>query len=124
MDMFNIGLELLEAMDDYYNSARGTGRTTYLLNKVKNDDVVIFVDLMQANYFEKLAKSKGIDVVCRVIDSNDYPSVEFQNKLRSIRSKGNTYFDHVWFEKFYKQSMIDAIKQIEYMQIDLSNYDN
>lgn len=94
MDIFNIGLDLLEVMNNYYNSARGAGRSTYLLNKVKNDDVVIFVDLMQANYFEKLAKSKGINVICLVIDPDDYPSIEFQNKLRSVRSKGNTYFDH------------------------------
>lgn len=124
MDIFNIGYHLLEVMYNYYNSARATGRTTYLLNKVKNGDVVIFVDLMQANYFEKLAKSKGIDIICRIIDPDDYPSVEFQNKLRSVRSKGNTYFDHVWIEKFYKNYMIDAIRQLEYMQMDLSNYDN
>lgn len=124
MDIYNIGKDILNQIDYYISTKRGTGRTTYLLNKVKNDDVVIFVDLMQANYFEKLAKSKGINVICRIIDPDDYPSVEFQNKLRSVRSKGNTYFDHVWIEKFYKNYMIDAIRQLGYMQIDLSNYDN
>ena len=94
----------------YFRSARQTGRTTSLVESVKDGDRIVFADGKEAERVRGMCLARGVAVECIVADPKN-PSRVFERGP----SKGRTLFDHSWVEQFY----LDAIKHAQAVIDDL-----
>jgi len=119
MDHFGIGAAIQTAIDMYGRAARGTGRTTSLLESVKTGDRVVFVHIQQAREFDEQCKECGITVECVVCNPAD-PTTLFERG--SLPNDGRMLFDHFWVETFYRNAISSAAKEIDALQARFSGY--
>lgn len=117
MDHFGIGQALNAAAQIYFSSARGTGRTTHLLENLKNGDQVVFRDSQEARRVQTLCKERSLDVKCLVIPVEDPHKV-----FESPTPKGRTLFDHTWVEFYYQRALLLAQQEIEHFQRESSGF--
>ena len=59
MDHFGIGGAILGAVRVYLHGARGTGRTTSLLESVGSGDRVVFQSTQESRRFKDLCSARG-----------------------------------------------------------------
>jgi hypothetical protein len=97
MDQFGIGAAMLTAAQMYSQLARRSGRTTALLDTLKDGDRVVFADEKHVRHFESLLRERGLKVSCIVI-----PPRNMVDMLYRPRSTGKTVMDHVWLEQYYQ----------------------
>jgi len=121
MDIFEIEKDITDIIKQYFDITRGTGRTTKLLDTVKDGDRVIFVNRTQAMMFENLCKPRGLQVKCIDIspEIDNLVSIVHYPNLRGLRT-GKTYFDHVWLEMHYKHKIKQTAAAIDEAQAYLS----
>src|SRR5215469_9741891 len=117
MDHFGIGNAIRAVAEIYFRSCRRTGRTTTLLESVKDGDRVVFVDVMQADRFRRLCIERKLRVDCIVID----PQKPY-HLMHQRMSLGRTIFDHVWVEQFYLNRISECEAEIDRMQKDSSGF--
>jgi len=111
MDHFGIGAAMLAAVGMYQQSARKTGRTTSLIESLKDGDRVIFADQRQADLFDLHVRERGIKVECRVVDPKRAGrAMEFGT------AEGRTLFDHVWVEQLYIHRIQGAGQELDELQ--------
>lgn len=115
-DIFGIYNGLKATQTLYFTLSRRSGRTTSMLESLKNGDRVIFLNSKQARLFEILAKERNLEIECRVLTINENPFDKFPP------SKGRTIFDHSWVEEFYYKSLDKAAESIGVIQRELSGY--
>lgn len=118
MDHSGIGSALIATSNVYFKSARQSGRTTQLLDSVKDGDRIIFATHKEARRFEQLAKEKGKCIEVVSVGTGNY-GIEFIHQNLTT-SKGRTFFDHGWVEARYLHVLEDERKFIDKMQNDLS----
>ncbi len=111
MDIFGIGVHMLSLAQSYSQVARRTGRSTMLLDILKDGDRVVFADHREASRFARLCKERKLTVECITIPLEDYGML--QHKGRSI---GRTLFDHTWLERFYQREIENAGRHIDQLQ--------
>ena len=116
MDIFGIGNALKGTASTYYLASRRTGRTTMMIESVRDGDRIIFSDNKEARRVERLLKERNLDVECRVliIGEND--------KLKFGTAQGRTIFDHSWVEQFYLYALKQTESEIDFIQKELSGY--
>jgi len=119
MDHFGIGAAMKGMLLTYVQTSRRTGRTTSLLESLKDGDRVIFSDVRHAREFERLTKERGIKVDCVTIDPGDDLGL---NKLESSPGDGRTILDHVWVEQYYERWIDRTARVIDNIQKNLSGY--
>ena len=117
MDHFGIGAAIEGAVRIYLRSARGTGRTTSLVESVKNGDRLVFSDSREAERVRHLCEERGLKVECVVIDPK-YPQRIFERGS----SQGRTIFDHSWIEEYYLNVIDKAQKEIDHLEKESSGY--
>lgn len=117
MDHFGIGSAIASAAQMYFRCARGTRRTTSLLESVKDGDRVVFVDSHQADLFSRLCEERGVDVDCCVVDPRT-PERVFEKGT----PQGRTVFDHVWVEQFYTLAIERAARDIDHLETQATGY--
>lgn len=117
MDHFGIGAGVSAAVGMYFACARRTGRTTSLVESLKNGDRVVFADPKEARRVEQLCKERGVEVQCIVI-----PPKEPQRVFDRPPSEGRTLFDHTWLEQFYAYVFIRAAKDLDHFERETSGY--
>ena len=103
----------------YFISARRSGRTTSLIESVKTDDRVVFVNSSEAARVKYLCKQRNINIETIVIDPKN-PSSLFNKG--SVLNDGRLIFDHAWVEEYYLNNIQDAQKQIDNYQREISGY--
>lgn len=118
MDHFGIGAGLTGAMDIYFHASRGTGRTTSLVDSVKEGDRVIFVSEKQAKEFERKCKDRGLKVETMACGVDDFDRLIYARQ--PVQGDGRLIFDHVWVEQFYRYALDRSIKEIDRLQRELS----
>lgn len=112
MDHFGIGAAMQGVAGIYFRSARQTGRTTSLVESVKNGDRIVFADSKEAERVRRMCLARGVDVECVVVEPSN-PGRVFDRGP----SKGRTLFDHAWVEQHYlhaiehAQAVIDDIER-------------
>jgi hypothetical protein len=111
MDFFSIGTTLQTAMQMYSQVARTTGRTTKLLNILKDGDRVVFINETHVQLFQNQLRERNLKTTCTSINPR-YP----EQLLQRAPCSGQTYFDHVWVEEFYKLAIERASVDIDYFQ--------
>jgi len=117
MDKFGIGAGVMGLVMTYFAAARRTGRTTALVESLKNGDRVVFVDDKQAKHVERMCRELGVKAECVVI-SPRHPEGVFDRSTPT----GRTIFDHVWLEEFYKERIAEAMRSIDYLERESSGF--
>lgn len=108
MDHYGIGNAML-AMDRIYaNASRGTGRTTSLVESVKDGDRVVFTNEREARRVERLCKERGVTIKLMVLDPK---------RIELIFSRppidGRTILDHSMVEALYTSSIEQCAQFID-----------
>jgi hypothetical protein len=117
MDHFGIGAAMRGITQIYIQSARRTGRTTSLVESVKNGDRIIFVDNNEAERVKRLCLERGVKVECIVIDPKKPGDV-----FKRGTPEGRTLFDHSWVEQYYVNAIEFAKNDIDRLQQQTSCY--
>lgn len=116
MDSFGIGAGVKGAVEIYFRGARRTGRTTALVESVKNGDCICFLPehRIEAERVQRLCRERGVEVKCITLDPQE-PT------LRET-AKGRMIFDHSWIEKYYRLAIQRAEDDIAYLEREMSGY--
>lgn len=117
MDFFGIGQALTGCLEIYFRSARMTGRTTNLIESVKDGDMVVFSTHKDRVIFVRELNARGLSCATMVCDPVDINGI-----FKVATSKGRTIFDHRFVEEFYTNSLNSAISTLERVQIESSGY--
>ena len=118
MDIFGIGSAIKATVGMYLVMARGTGRTTVMINSLKPGDRIIFTNNNEANRVKRLCNEREINDIRFEVVSPEYPDKLFNRGS----SQGRTFFDHSWIEEFYRNAIDRAEKDINYFQTEISGY--
>lgn len=117
MDFLGIGEAVTGAVRVYFKSARATGRTTRMLNSLRNGDRVYFLNHGEANHFHYACKKRNLDVECIVIPVNS------PEKVFSLPApRGRAIFDHHWLESYYEQQLRRAAEAINGLEVQSSGW--
>lgn len=119
MDFFGIGQAIKTAVVVYRQSARGTGRTTSLVDGVKDGDRIVFASQKEAFRVKRLIKERGINVSCIVVNPKT-PERIFE--MGSVAGEGRNIFDHTWVEMFYENAINDVFRFIDKLERETSGY--
>jgi hypothetical protein len=117
MDHFGIGAAMKAMALNYTYSARRTGRTTSLVESVKDGDRIVFAERREADRVGHLCLERGVKVECIVIDPRDPGRV-----MERRQPEGRTIFDHSWVEIFYMRAIEAAAGAIDHLERETSGY--
>ncbi len=117
MDHFGIGLAIKGMAIAYFHASRATGRTTSLVESVKDGDRIVFIDSNHARRVERLCLDRGVNVECIVVDPKT-PEHVFDMPT----SVGRTIFDHCWIEQRYLHVIERTQKEIDTLERESSGY--
>lgn len=117
MDHFGIGAAMQAAAEIYTHSARRTGRTTSLVESVKDGDRIVFSCARESARVQRLCAERGVKVDCIVIDP------ETPRKIFEFGTpQGRTIFDHSWVESRYIMAISKTMQEIDYLEREASGY--
>ena len=117
MDHFGIGAAVLGSVRIYMHSARRTGRTTSLVESVKDGDRIVFCDTREAERVRRLTLERGVKVECVVISPSDP-----QRLFERATAEGRTILDHSWVESYYQLAIERAQADIDHFERETSGY--
>ena len=115
MDNFGIGAALKAVANIYFMSARKSGRTTAMIDGLKNGDQVIFSNAQEAYRVQRLCREKGIDVKCISVEPH-----KFHAAGKFYNARGRTIFDHSWIEQYYLKTLYAVESEIDWLQKEVS----
>ena len=111
MDHFGIGRAMKGMAMLYFQSARQSGRTTSLLDSLKDGDRVCFSVPAEAKRFRLLCRERQLDVQCIVLDP-----ARMHHLLDGQKSKGRTLFDHTFVEDRYQLALERCERELDELQ--------
>jgi hypothetical protein len=117
MDHFGIGAAMRGMAMMYFRSARQTGRTTSLVESVKDGDRIIFADGREAARVRRMCSERGVKVDCIVVEPKT-PERVFERGT----PEGRTIFDHSWIEQMYLQAIERTQQEIDHLEREASGY--
>ena len=116
-DHFGISRALISATRIYFNCSRNSGRTTSLVESLKEGDRVVFTNVREAERVLRLAKQRGVSITYLV--NNPKEPGDF---LRNSEMPGRTIFDHSWVENFYLNRLKEAESDVGSLAGRLSGF--
>lgn len=117
MDHFGIGAAMTAMTRIYAQTARRTGRTTSLVESVKDGDRIVFAERMEAVRVKRLRLERGVEVDCIVVDPKNASRL-----FERAPSEGRTIFDHTLVERFYEATIERAAEEIDLMERQASGF--
>jgi len=117
MGHFGIGTAVQAAVSVVMQTSRGSGRTTSLVESVKEGDRIVFADSREADRVRRLCLEHGVTVECIVVGPD-----EPQEVLLKGTSQGRMIFDHTWIERFYTLTVERAQAEIDKLEQACSGY--
>lgn len=108
MDTYNIANSMRVGLEMLMQGARQSGRTTRMLDGLKDGDRIITSDTRNVRILQNQARQRGLNV--EVI----FWSVKEMhcNIYRLKKSAGRTVFDHVFIENFWKTRIADIEREL------------
>jgi len=117
MDHFEIGQAMKGMARCYFQASRGTGRTTSLLDSLKDGDRVCCVSSQEAERLKRMLRERQVDAQAIAIDPNT-PERIFERGT----PKGRTIFDESWVEQYYIRALERAAQDIDHLQRQASGF--
>lgn len=117
MDHFGIGTALQAMLQTYEFTARGTGRTTNLIESLRDGDRVVVESAAVKRHIVGLLQERGLKVDVIVVDP-----VKFSDLFNHRPSEGRTLFEHTWLVARYKHVLELAANDIDRWQRETSGY--
>lgn len=117
MDHFGIGNAVQGMLHTYISTSRQTGRTTSLLESLKDGDRVCCASANEAEQLARLCRERDLNVRCIVV----HPGEPGQLFTRPP-SEGRTIFDHTWVEQYYLSTMKRCQADIDHLQRQSSGF--
>lgn len=117
MDHFGIGAAIRGAIDVYICAARRTGRTTALLESLKDGDRVVCHETKHQRELQRLCRERKLNVEVILV-----PVTKPEDVFMRGTSEGRTLFDHAWLEAYYADVVEEAAKRVDYWQTQSSGY--
>lgn len=118
MDHYGIGAGVLGCINTYFISARQSGRTTSLIESLKDGDRVVFNNSREADRVKRLCVERGLNIEVLIINTGDFPSTLFQHHT----PKGRTILDHSLVEDLYRKAINSVHDDIAYYQRQSSGF--
>lgn len=117
MDHYGIGAAVKGMLRGYFMGARQTGRTTSLLESLRDGDRVCCATAKEAARLTTLCKEWNLDVHCFVVDPRT------PQEVFSIgTAQGRMIFDHRWVEQFYELQLEACTETIDKLQRQTSGF--
>lgn len=117
MDHFGIGLAMRGMALGYFQASRRTGRTTSLVESLKDGDRVCCATEQEAKRLGLLCRERGLQVDFMVLDPADPTGV-----FKRGRPEGRTILDHSWVELYYMRALDRCASGIDALQRESSGY--
>lgn len=117
MYQFGIGAAIEGAAKIYMQSARSTGRTTSMVDSVKDGDRICFMNSRESDRVKRLCLERGVNVECIVIE----PGLA-ERVFERGTPQGRLIFDHSWIEQYYLEAIKRAAAEIDRLQQQASGY--
>jgi hypothetical protein len=117
MDHFGIGQALQGVLRGYFAGARRSGRTTSLVESVRDGDRVVCANLQTAEQLRQLLRERDLAVEVVMI-----PATEPERLFQLGTSTGRTLFDHVWIEAHYLHALAVAEGVVDTLQRETSGF--
>lgn len=117
MDHFGIGAAVEGAARVYFQSARRTGRTTSLLESLKDGDRVCCATGAEAQHLERQCRERGLQVQVITLPPNLAYSIFDRGT-----PEGRTIFDHGWVERYYMGALEHARAELDHLQREASGF--
>lgn len=117
MDHFGIGTAVQAAVSVVMQASRRSGRTTSLVESVKEGDRIVFADPREADRVRRLCLERGVTVECIVVEPDRPHEV-----LLKGTTQGRMIFDHTWVERFYALTVERAQVEIDKLEQAGSGY--
>ena len=117
MDFFGIGNAIKGAIQIYYRGSRQTGRTTNLLDSLKDGDRVYVAGRGDAKWLQDKCKERNLNIECVSIPVKDAGRV-----FDLGTSQGRAVFDHNWVEEYYLNAIEQAAKDIAHLEKETGGY--
>jgi len=117
MDHFGIGTGVAGAAKVYFQSSRRTGRTTSLVDSLKDGDVVVFLNEREGQRVKSLCKDRGVDI--EIVVCNPAMPERLFTQYAPLGDE-RFLFDHSWVEAFYMRAIDRAQNDIDRFQKEFS----
>lgn len=117
MDHFGIGQAMKGMARCYFQASRGTGRSTSLLESLKDGDRVCCASSKEAERLMRMLRERKVDAQVIAIAPNT-PERIFERGT----PKGRTIFDESWVEQYYIRALETAAKDIDRFQREASGF--
>lgn len=107
---FGAGVAVRGMLAVYQQTAKQTGRTTAMLDRVKDGDRIVFADPREAERVRRMLRDRQANVECVTC-----PPSDLRGLLDRPPAVGRLVFDHGWIELYYRdvvqraQGDLDAI---------------
>ncbi len=117
MDHFGIGQAMQGMAEVYFRGARQSGRTTSLIESLKDGDRVVCADAREADRLKRLCEERKIKAKFIVL-----PPAEPSRIFERGTSEGRTLFDHSWIEMYFMGVLKEAELHIDHLQRESSGF--
>lgn len=108
---YGIGPALTAAMQMLSHASRGTGRTTHMIECLRDGDRVIFCDHNEAERVRRIARQRKIKIETIVCEPTE------RGLLTRVEPyPGVTHFDHSWVDRYFVTAVAHARSSLESMQ--------
>lgn len=111
MDHFGIGRAMKGMARCYFQASRGTGRTTSLLENLKDGHRVCFASVKEADRLTRLLSERKVEAQAIAVD----PSTP-QKIFERGTPEGRTIFDESWVEQYYLRALEAAANDLDHIQ--------
>ena len=117
MDVCGVGNTVIGAAEVAFAAARVSGRTTTMINMVKDGDRVVFLNQREANRVDSLLRERGIKAHC-IVASPTIP----EEVYRLGTPRGRLIFDHSWVEEYYRRTLHRSFDALQHLSIQGSGW--
>jgi hypothetical protein len=117
MDHFGIGNAMQQVARAFFQGCRQTGRTTSLVESLRDGDRVVCLNTQSARQLHELLRQRGLQVETEIIEPRFCGEL-----LRRGTSTGRTLFDHTWLEAFYELQLERAAHEVDRLQREASGF--
>ncbi|MDO8421156.1 MAG: hypothetical protein Q7S99_03245 [Parvibaculum sp.] len=114
-DEYGFAASALTGMQIYEHAARGSGRTSRLVERATSYDQIVVATAKERDRLERLCRDAGKKPKIFVCDPRD-------DIRRTVGTapRGRTFVDHVWTLKWFEAAVERAASQLQEMQADAS----